>query len=237
MRRERHLIAKDAISFVEREVWQPETPQERGKALALTLGAKPKGWGIRDEIGEIRELIDVALHGMGWPRSNECIAVDQNGEWRPITSPDELREGEKFHWSFMWISDAAEPLSEAYFLGKMSFEIAGIEHAIEAGDMLAIFRHGGRIGAHQTEIDVRRIALRYATIGRKQLAASEAGRATRSADSFKTLYGDEAQRRADALHLENQRRTWARIRQILAAEYEVSAETIKKALKNPKKNG
>jgi hypothetical protein len=167
MKRERHLIAKDAIGAIDREVWRPETPEERAEALALTFGAKPKGYGINDEIAEIRGLIDVALNGMGWPRSRERVAVDRKGQWRSITSPDDLSEGEKFHWSFLWISDAAEPLSEAYFLGKMAFDIAAIESAIKSGNMLALFRHAGRIGVHQTKIDVRRIALRYATVGKK----------------------------------------------------------------------
>jgi len=204
--------------------------------LKLTFRAKPAGWGIRDEIAEIRNLVDIALIGMGWPRSKERIAVDQKGGWRSIASHDDLRAGEIFHWSFTWIDVAAKPLSEAHFLGRMAFEIACIEHAIESGDTLALFRHAARLGSVQTEIDVRRIALRFATVGQNQLAASKEGSAKRSAGSFKAIHGAEAQSRAGELHRGHPHWTWAKICKTIAAEYGVGTETVKKSLTNPKKD-
>lgn len=73
--------------------------------------------------------------------------------------------------------------------------------------------------------------------GRRQVKGGHDGNAMKGAKSFAATHATAAQARADALHRENPRRTWARIRQIIAQEYGVSVETVRKSLRNPKKNG
>lgn len=169
MKRERWIIAHDALGEIAREVWQPETPQEQSEALRKSLypNPRPKGWGLADELAEMRDLIDRGLIGMGWPPSNVPLAVTPEGGWRVVEGAHDVGEGEAFRWSFTWIDQAAEPLTEAYWLGRMAFSLAAIDAHLERGDMLTLFQHAMRLGAHQTEIDVRKIALRYAESGKK----------------------------------------------------------------------
>ena len=100
-----------------------EDEEERADALALTMRAKPSGWNVQDELNEIRGLIDKALSGMGWPNSKQRIAVNADGKWRPIEAREDVRENEKFWWSFLWIREAAPPLSEVFYLGNMVFSL------------------------------------------------------------------------------------------------------------------
>lgn len=182
MKRDKQVIAKDAMGTVTQETWTPETPQEQGKAFKQAFRCKPSGWNINHEIAEIRELIDTALDGMGWPRSGDQLAISPNGNWRKIASPDELKDREQQRWAFLWISKAAEPLSETYFLGKMAFEVECIEQAIKSGDLLSMHQHSAKLGAHQTKIDLRKIALRYAEIGHKYSVKSQEGADKRRGD-------------------------------------------------------
>lgn len=108
--------------------------------------------------------------------------------------------------------------------------------------LISIAEELGRIQAHtfwragvDPQTGKRREIL--AMSGRRQVKGGRDGNAMRTDTSFAALYGAAAQARADALHRENPRRTWGRIRQIIASEYKVSPETVKKALRNPKKPG
>ncbi|WP_397544215.1 hypothetical protein [Roseovarius salis] len=169
MKRYRAIYAKDAIGEVSRDVWEPETPSERNEALARTLypNAKPKSWTVEDDIAEMRGLVDAGLIGMGWPPSSARLAVADDGSWREISDPKEVGEGEQHRWAFMWIDGAAPSLSEAYFLGKMAFCLVCMESNLAGGDMRGFMHNSMRLGMYQTEIDVRRIALRFADEGKK----------------------------------------------------------------------
>jgi hypothetical protein len=245
MKRERWIIASDALGTVGRDVWHPDTPEETAEAWARTLNAKPKGWGILDELSEIRSLVDAGLDGMGWPASCVRLAVSKDkadwgafGQgWRVIERREEVGDGEMFRWSFLWIEGAAPALSEAYFLGKMAFSLQAIEDHLEKDDLLTVFHHSMRLGLYQSEIDVRRIALRYAETGKDIHQGSRRGNDMKSAGSFKARHGAAAQARAFDLLAEKPDRTWSKIRDLLAEEFGVSAETIKKSVRNPKKNG
>lgn len=128
-------------------------------------------------------------------------------------------------------------LSDGDFLSRMKEALFEARKAAENGDLLGIFYEARRLGRLEAELVIRRRSLRHTDMGKRQLTASEMGRAMRSRMSFKTNHGAQAQRRAHELHSENPNRTWARIQEIIAKEYGVSAETIKKALINPKKEG
>ena len=78
-----------------------------------------------------------------------------------------------------------------------------------------------------------RLALR----GRDQVAAGRRGNEIKGAKSFRAKHGRAAQARADEIAAENQSWTWARIREHVAKEFDVSAETVKKSIRNPKKDG
>ena len=241
MKREVRILAQDAIGSVTQEVWHPETSEERADALALTMRAKPSGWNVQDELNEIRGLIDKALSGMGWPNSKQRIAVNADGKWRPIEAREDVRENEKFWWSFLWIREAAPPLSEVFYLGNMVFSLECLQNALDKGDQLQLFHHAMRLGMYQSEIDVRKIALRYADVGKRQIAAGDEGRNQRSMGSFKSVHGKAAQARAHELLAEKPNRTWRQIQVILAKEFSseekpVSAETIRKSISNPKKD-
>lgn len=237
MKRERWIVASDAIGSIEQEVWQPETPDERAEALRKTLyaNAKPIGWGVLDDLTEIRELVDAGLVGLGWPPSYVRLAVTDSGKWRIIDSPNDLRSGETFKWSFLWIDKVAPPLSEAYWLGRISFALESARQHFERSDMRSFFLSAMRLGAYQIEIDVRRVALRYAETGKKNYQDSRRGTDILKAGSFKSLHGEAAQAMANRLLAEKPDRTWKKICELVAAEYGVSTETIRKKVENPKK--
>lgn len=73
--------------------------------------------------------------------------------------------------------------------------------------------------------------------GRKQVKGGKDGNAMRTDTSFKALHGVEAQAYADDLHNRQPSMTWAAMRNAVAKRFNVSAETVKKALINPKKYG
>lgn len=73
--------------------------------------------------------------------------------------------------------------------------------------------------------------------GRAQVKSGERGNAMRTDASFAAVHGEAAQRRADALAVDRPDLSWTAIRNILAREFGVSAETIKKKLRNPRKAG
>ncbi|MEX1234396.1 MAG: hypothetical protein WEB56_05355 [Roseovarius sp.] len=238
MKRFKAIYAKDALGEVSRDIWEAESPSERNEALARTLypNTKPKSWTVEDDIAEMRRLVDTGLIGMGWPPSGARLAVADDGSWREIAHPEDVGEGERHRWSFLWVDGAAPPLSEAYFLGKMAFCLSALEENLADGDMRGFLYNSMRLGMYQTEIDVRKIALRYADVGKRQLAAGEQGRNQRTAGSFKATYGEVAQDRAHELLTEKPGRTWRQIQLMLAKEYSVSAETIRKSISNPKKD-
>jgi hypothetical protein len=184
MKRYKAVSAKDALGEVSRDVWEPETPSERAEALnrALSVGSHHPDRQIIEDVTEMRDLVDTGLIGMGWPPSGARVAVAEDGSWREISDHEELAESELPRWADMWIGKAAEPLSEAYFLGKMAFSLKVIEESLAANDMMTVFRHAMRLGMYQTEIDIRKIAGRYAEIGKKYLTSSEEGAAKRRGD-------------------------------------------------------
>ncbi|MGB3315976.1 MAG: hypothetical protein WBB85_16365, partial [Albidovulum sp.] len=73
--------------------------------------------------------------------------------------------------------------------------------------------------------------------GRKQVIGGRDGHAMRTDTSFKTLHGAEAQAYAEDLHSRKPSMTWAAMRIAIAERFEVSSETVKKSLINPKKHG
>jgi len=73
--------------------------------------------------------------------------------------------------------------------------------------------------------------------GRRQVKGGHDGNAMRGQKSFASLYGEQAQLRACAIAADRPDLSWTAIRLILARKYAVSAETIKKALRNPKEGG
>lgn len=73
--------------------------------------------------------------------------------------------------------------------------------------------------------------------GRRQVKGGHNGNAMKGKKSFAETHGREAQARADLIAAERPALSWAAIRSKLAREFDVSAETIKKALRNPKKGG
>lgn len=74
-------------------------------------------------------------------------------------------------------------------------------------------------------------------MGQKQVKAGKQGRAMRTCSSFATTHGAEAQEMANSIFANNPNLSWAAIRRTIATRYDVSAETVKNALKNPKKAG
>lgn len=184
MKRFKVVYAKDALGEVSRDVFKPETPSERNEALARTIfpNAKPKSWTVEDDIAEMRGLVDAGLIGMGWPPSGARLAVADDGSWREIVNPKDVGENEQHRWSFLWIADAAKPLSEAYFLGKMAFCLVAMEDNLARNDMRGFLHNSMRLGMYQTEIDVRIIALRYAEMGHKYLVKSKEGAEKRRGD-------------------------------------------------------
>lgn len=86
---------------------------------------------------------------------------------------------------------------------------------------------------HQTEKKRETLAIS----GRRQVKGGKDGNAMRADTSFKALHGAEAQAYADDLHNRQPSMTWAAMRNAVAKRFNVSAETVKKALTNPKKHG
>ena len=76
-----------------------------------------------------------------------------------------------------------------------------------------------------------------ALAGRAQVKSGQNGNRMRTDNSFAITRGAEAQIEANKLHKSNPSLSWTAIRNILATRYDVSAETLKKALKNPRKVG
>lgn len=76
-----------------------------------------------------------------------------------------------------------------------------------------------------------------ALAGRTQVKSGQNGNRMRTDNSFAMTHGAEAQIKANKLHKSNPSLSWTAIRNILAKHYDVSTETIKKALKNPKRVG
>lgn len=75
------------------------------------------------------------------------------------------------------------------------------------------------------------------TAGDRQISAGMRGNEMRSDNSFAALHGEAAQARADQIAAERPSLSWTAIRNIIAREFSVSADTIKKKLRNPKKVG
>jgi len=73
--------------------------------------------------------------------------------------------------------------------------------------------------------------------GRKQVKSGQDGNAMKGQKSFAAVHGAEAQARAHEIATARPSLSWAAIRSIIATEYSTSAETVKKALTNPKKGG
>jgi hypothetical protein len=73
--------------------------------------------------------------------------------------------------------------------------------------------------------------------GQSQVKAGQRGNEMRSTGSFAASHGDEAQALAHEIAMRNPKLSWTAIRKNLAAKYQVSTETIKKTVKNPKKVG
>lgn len=76
-----------------------------------------------------------------------------------------------------------------------------------------------------------------ALTGRAQVKAGKRGNEMRSSTSFAATHGIEAQAVADEIAAKNPKLSWSAIRNTVAARFEVSPETIKKSLRNPKKAG
>lgn len=73
--------------------------------------------------------------------------------------------------------------------------------------------------------------------GQAQVKAGMRGNEMRSASGFAAMHGEEAQALAHEIADRNPNLSWTAIRNQLAAKFNVSAETIKKSLRNPKKAG
>jgi len=73
--------------------------------------------------------------------------------------------------------------------------------------------------------------------GRRQAKGGHEGNAMRTDTSFRAVHGAEAQAYANDLHRQKPRLTWSAIRILIALRFDVSAETVKKSLINPKKHG
>jgi hypothetical protein len=235
------MIAEDAIGFIDREVWHPEAPEERPEALLKTLsvGSHDADRHISDDVAEMRERIDAGLARMGWPPSCARLAVSKEGTARVIASPEELRGGEVFSWSFVWIEKNALPLSEAYFLGKMAWSLQVIEWSLEKGDMMTVFRHAMRLGAYQTEIDVRRFGLRSATVGKKQTKVLDDHRAR--ANEKKQMKAERRQEIVAKVAAESSANRGALVREVQkhlkALGVTVTDRTIRADLKKVGKTG
>lgn len=76
-----------------------------------------------------------------------------------------------------------------------------------------------------------------ALAGRRQVRGGRAGAAIKGQKSFRAAFGAQAQMRAEEIHAARPHLSWAKIREILAGEFKVSPETIKKSVRNPKKTG
>lgn len=181
MKRERWILATDAIGAIEREVWLPETPDEEPEALyqMMSVGCHDPDRQIIDDVEEMRGRIDAGLIEMGWPPSNVQLAIPKNGQPRIIQTHHDMCEGDAFARSWAWIEKNAKPLSEAYWLAKMAFSLIVIEQSLEKNDMMTVFRHAMKLGAYQTEIDVRKRAGRFAETGKRYFTKSEEGAAKR----------------------------------------------------------
>ena len=73
--------------------------------------------------------------------------------------------------------------------------------------------------------------------GDRQISAGVRGSEMRNNTSFAATKGRTAQERAVEIAAARPDLTWTAIRNVLAREFGVSAETIKKAVRNPKKVG
>jgi len=73
--------------------------------------------------------------------------------------------------------------------------------------------------------------------GKRQAKGGHDGNAMRTNTSFRAIHGDDAQAYADDLHRQKPRLTWSAIRIAVGLRFNVSAETVKKSLINPKKHG
>ena len=75
---------------------------------------------------------------------------------------------------------------------------------------------------------------RLALVGKRQTKAGQDGSAMKAGQSFAAQHGSEAQARADEL-AESTKLNWAAIKRLLAVEFRVSPETIKRTVANPRK--
>ncbi|WP_133260365.1 hypothetical protein [Rhodovulum sp. BSW8] len=116
-----------------------------------------------------------------------------------------------------------------------SIDCAKIEIENKNADLAA--RHAFDAGVKWALAQVKFQWEDKALCGERQLKASERGRTIRSSGSFANRHGEKAQERANELFREKPSRTWTRIREMLAAEFKVSSETIKGSVRNPKKKG
>jgi len=75
-----------------------------------------------------------------------------------------------------------------------------------------------------------------AVVGKRQTKAGQDGNRMKAVKAFSAKYGESAQARANELAA-NRRLTWANIKGIVAKEFSVSVETIKRNVSNPRKLG
>ncbi len=142
-----------------------------------------------------------------------------------------------------WASLArkAKPLSRKYFLGRILFDIQLARIHQEQGDVDRLFFVAARLGGNLRELTMRHRGLDLATSGKKQKDAGRKGGEMTASGSFKKVYGEQAQARADALAANRPDLSFTAICNVLAKELRradgepYGAKTIKNALTNPTK--
>lgn len=230
----REVVHRDVFGALIRETWSGDSVRDFFEHL----------WREQQEALTVLEWLDEVeiwatdnLVVKGWPAPWEHLEVSPEGGWAVFPRGQEMKAAHSYTHGHAFIKERAAPLSLEYFLVEVAQDVRTARDQYMRGQIDHLFFTVARLGGNLREAHMRHKGLRFAESGKRQIDAGRRGNAMRTSRSFKSERGAEAERRAQEIAANRPDLTWAAIRGILAKEFRVSAETIKKTVPNPKKGG
>jgi hypothetical protein len=207
-----------------------------------TLAELPKG-DEAEALGRMRAVIDARLQVQGWPSLDVRITVDRVGAWHITEDMDgDLAGGNvRILPGRTFIEAQVEPLSTGWFLVRMADHIMRLIDGLRRDDAPAVLRDALALGADMRELELIQLgARRWAEAGKKSRDGAAAENERRIRESFASLHGAMAQELANKISGEHPNWPWTQIRKSLLNKLkqdygiDVSDETVKKSLRNPR---
>ncbi|MCA0272383.1 MAG: hypothetical protein LCH69_10015 [Proteobacteria bacterium] len=186
-------------------------------------------------LSEIRQKLAAVMMKAGFPPPDSLV-FHKGRYWCAYTEGDRPR-GKALSPGWSFTTKKAEPLSQEHEAAIIYRKTVEVEGALTTANVEALYHHAFSLGVAVDTFNKRRLHLRKVAIGMKQLDAGKSGGAQRTAESFKSIHGAEAQLIAVQISRKSPNLSWAAIRKVIAAKYQVSDKTVKDALRNPKKQG